>query len=39
MLGNDKPLKWSEDDWALTAEFPVAEPCQYAFILELSGNR
>jgi len=37
MLGADKPLAFTQDATGLKVELPATAPCQYAFVLKLTG--
>jgi len=38
MLGYDKPLKWTQDNSGLTVQLPDKPPCNYAFVIKISGK-
>ena len=38
LLGDPKPLKWTQNENGLTVQLPDAPPCKYAFTLKISGN-
>jgi len=37
MLGADKPLAFTQDATGLKVELPATAPCQYAYVLKLTG--
>jgi len=38
MLGYDAPLKWSQDANGLTVQLPDKPPCNYAFVIKITGK-
>jgi alpha-L-fucosidase len=38
LLGNPKPLKWTQNENGLTVQLPDTPPCKYAFTLKISGK-
>jgi alpha-L-fucosidase len=36
LLGNDEPLKWSQDEKALTIQLPDEKPCEHAFVFKIT---
>ena len=37
MLGVRKPLQWTRDRQGLTVQIPAVKPCEYAFVLKITG--
>jgi len=38
LLGDPKPLKWTQNENGITVQLPDTPPCKYAFTLKISGN-
>jgi len=38
MLGDDKPLKWTQDQNGLIVQLPDKQPCNYAFVIKITGK-
>lgn len=38
MLGSKDLLKWVQNEKGLTVQLPASQPCQYAYVLKISGK-